>query len=190
MAEWGDGESNQRCQKDIVSCHWGTSADKRGVTVFSEVSNLMNGRPIGQHPTSPEEGTYLCPNDLLLGRSSVENPGGPWNDGGGHSKRLRFIQLLIDDFWRRWTRYYFPTLIVRKKWHTGKRNLQIGDYVLVQDNGARRGQWRTGRVSKVYPDDDGLVRKVELKTCSESGKMSYIRRAIQRLVLFIPVEEQ
>ncbi|KAJ8039805.1 hypothetical protein HOLleu_13921 [Holothuria leucospilota] len=159
-------------------------------TVFSEVSNSMNSRPIGQHPTSPEEGTYLCPNNLLLGRSSVENPGGPWNDGGGHSKRLRFIQLLIDDFWRRWTRYYFPTLIVRKKWHTGKRNLQIGDYVLVQDNGARRGQWRTGRVSKVYPDDDGLVRKVELKTCSESGTMSYIRRAIQGLVLLIPVEEQ
>ena len=147
----------------------------------------MNGRPIGQHP---EEGSYLCPNDLMLGRSSVENPCGPWNDGGGHSKRLRFVQLLTDDFWRRWTRYYFPTLIVRKKWHTSKRNLQIGDYVLVQDNSARRGQWRRGRVSKTYPDDDELVRKVELKTCSESGATSYVRRATQRLVLLIPVEEQ
>ena len=36
-------------------------------TVFAEVSQIRNQRPIGQHPESPEDGTYLCPNDLLLG---------------------------------------------------------------------------------------------------------------------------
>ncbi|XP_033109284.1 uncharacterized protein LOC117110626 [Anneissia japonica] len=37
-------------------------------TVLYEIANLMNERPIGKHPTSPER--YLCPNNLL-GRSSV-----------------------------------------------------------------------------------------------------------------------
>ena len=35
-------------------------------TVCFEAANLVNERPIGRHPTSPEDGTYLCPNDLLL----------------------------------------------------------------------------------------------------------------------------
>ncbi len=34
-------------------------------TVCFEVANLMNERPIGRHPTSPEDGAYLCPNDIL-----------------------------------------------------------------------------------------------------------------------------
>ena len=36
-------------------------------TVFSEAASLVNEGSIGRHPTSPEDGTYLCPNDLLLG---------------------------------------------------------------------------------------------------------------------------
>ena len=36
-------------------------------TVCYEAANLVNERPVGRHPTSPEDGTYLCPNDLLLG---------------------------------------------------------------------------------------------------------------------------
>ena len=43
-------------------------------TMLFEVANIMNGRPIGRHPTSPEDGSYLCPNDLLLGRASSDVP--------------------------------------------------------------------------------------------------------------------
>ena len=39
-------------------------------TVCFEAANLVNERPIGRHPTSPDDGTYLCPNDLLLGRAT------------------------------------------------------------------------------------------------------------------------
>ena len=35
-------------------------------TVF-EVASLVNEGSIGRHPTSPEDKTYLCPNNLLLG---------------------------------------------------------------------------------------------------------------------------
>ena len=36
-------------------------------TVFFEAASLVNEGSIGRHPTSPEDGTYLCPKDLLLG---------------------------------------------------------------------------------------------------------------------------
>ena len=34
---------------------------------FLEVANLMNQRPIGRIPSDLDDGSYLCPNDMLLG---------------------------------------------------------------------------------------------------------------------------
>ncbi|XP_033112733.1 uncharacterized protein LOC117113494 [Anneissia japonica] len=156
-------------------------------TVLYEIANLMNERPIGKHPTSPE--SYLCPNNLLLGCSSVRPPSGPWCKLGNNAQRLRFVQRLTDQFWQKWTQDYFLTLTVRKKWHVEHRKLKKGDVVVKEEN-VNRGQWRLGRVSEVYPDSRGLVRSVELKTTSESGRSSQVKRAVQRLILLIPVEQQ
>ena len=49
-------------------------------TVMFEVAQIVNQRPIGRKPTSPHEGPYLCPNDLLLGRSTASIPQGPYNN--------------------------------------------------------------------------------------------------------------
>ena len=43
-------------------------------TVMYESANLMNERPISNHPTNPDDGTYLCPNDLMLGRAFQSSP--------------------------------------------------------------------------------------------------------------------
>ncbi|XP_061184388.1 uncharacterized protein LOC133192391 [Saccostrea echinata] len=46
-------------------------------TVLFELGNLLNERPIGTKNCDPEEGTSLCPNDLLLGRASSRVPAEP-----------------------------------------------------------------------------------------------------------------
>ena len=38
-------------------------------TCLLEVANLVNQRPIRRPPNDPEDGSYLCPNDVLLGRT-------------------------------------------------------------------------------------------------------------------------
>ena len=43
-------------------------------TCFLEIASLINQRPIGRVSTDPNEGTYLCPNDIFLGRASSEIP--------------------------------------------------------------------------------------------------------------------
>ena len=45
-------------------------------TVCFEAANLVNERPIGRHPTLPDDESYLCPNDLLLGRYTSRVPSG------------------------------------------------------------------------------------------------------------------
>ena len=49
-------------------------------TVLLEVANLVNQRPMGRIPNDPEDGHYICPNDILLGRASSEVPQGPFEE--------------------------------------------------------------------------------------------------------------
>ena len=132
-------------------------------TVLFEVANLISERPIGCHPRSPEDGSYLCPNDLLLGRSTTWVPSGPFKESTNPRLRFEFIQNIVNSFWKRWTTNYFQDLIVHQKWHTAHCNLKTGDLVLIQDSNLVRGQWRLGIVSNTFPGSDGKVRKVEVQ---------------------------
>ena len=114
-------------------------------TVLYEAANLVNSRPIGvKLGYDVSLGFYLCPNDLLLGRNDRHAPYGCYNPASDPKARFTFIQTLIDNFWRRWQRDYFPTLLVQQKWHSERRNLCVRDIVLVQDANALRGNWRMG----------------------------------------------
>ena len=168
-------------------------------TVLFEIANLLNERPIGRHPTSPEDGAYLCPNDLLLGRATSRIPNGPFDENANARKRFTFVQTIVNTFWKRWNSNYFPSLMLRQKWHTSHRNLKIGDVVLIQDSNLVRGNWKLGKVSNVYPGADGKVRRVDVQyknlTVSEPTKQYQgkgyvtVQRPVQRLVLLIPIDE-
>ena len=41
-------------------------------TYLLESANLVNQRPVGRAPNDPDDGSYLCPNDILLGRATLE----------------------------------------------------------------------------------------------------------------------
>ena len=169
-------------------------------TVLYKVANLLNERPIGRHPTSPDDGNYLCPNDLLLGRATSRVPSGPFGEKASNRQRFAFVQTIISTFWRKWTRDYFPSLLIRQKWHTSHRNMKTGDIVLIQDSNLIRGQWNLGKVSNTHPGTDGKVRKVDLQyknlnadepTTKYKGK-GYItvQRPVQRPILLLPTDEQ
>ena len=75
-----------------------------------------------------------------------------------------------------------------------------GDLVLVQYSNAVRGEWKRGLVTKIYPSDDGRVRRVlvSYKNPCPDQKADYYRgqkyttveRAVQRLIDLIPVDER
>ena len=89
-----------------------------------ETANLLNERPIGRHPTSPDD-KYLCPNDLLLGRSTSKIPIGPFIYSADPRRRFELVQMVTDNFWKKWARDYFPSLLIQQKWHTADRNLKV-----------------------------------------------------------------
>ena len=152
-------------------------------TCLQEVANLVNQRPIGRIPTDPDDGAYICPNDILLGRASSVVPQGPFKETKNPRHRVEFVQKIVDAFWRSWTRDVFPLLVPRRKWNVEKRNIRVGDVVMVSDPNAIRGKWTLGRITQVYPGDDGRVRTVKVKS-----KDNEYKRPITKLVVIYPAE--
>jgi hypothetical protein len=161
-------------------------------TILFEIGNLMNDRPIGIKPkTELDAGQYLCPNDLIMGRCNNRAiPPNSVDHTVSNRVRYVFVQQALDSFWKRWQRDFFPTLIVRKKWHTECRNLCVGDVVLMKDNNALRGVWKMGCVTVADCGQDGKVRDVEICHITLTGMRQVIKRSAHRLVLLLPIEEQ
>jgi hypothetical protein len=162
-------------------------------TVMYEAAQLVNQRPIGRHPTHPDDGSYLCPNDLLLGRATSHVPQGPFKERTSNKHRFDFLQCVVNQFWKRWTRDLFPSMIIQPKWHVEKRNVAVGDVVMIQDSNAFRGSYRMGIVQETFPSRDGKVRtvKVAYKNNDEgpdyNGKRyTTVERAVHKLIVIVP----
>ena len=61
---------------------------------------------------------------------------------------------------------YLPLLQRRQKWLQHQRNLKVGDLVLVCDEHWKRGAWPKAIVEEAFPDGDGTVRPVRVRTAS------------------------
>ena len=93
------------------------------------------------------------------------------------------MQYLADIFWKRWVKEYLPTLQVRQKWFRPRRNLAIGDLVLVMDQTMPRNCWPLGKVIEVNSGRDGLVRSVKVKS-----KGRILTRPVDKLCMLEQVE--
>ena len=135
-------------------------------TLFCEVEAILNNRPISEVSEHVDDLKVLTPNHLLLLRPGEYFPPGTFCKTDNYvRRRWRQIQYLADIFWKRWTHEYLPLLQSRQKWNSEKRNLKIGDIVLIQDN-TPRNLWNLGRIIEVLKDKSDNVRIVRLKTYS------------------------
>ncbi|KAK0143560.1 hypothetical protein N1851_018300 [Merluccius polli] len=106
---------------------------------------------------------------------------------------VRYPSLDCSHFWSRWRKEYLANITIRQRWHVPRRNLQIGDIVMVKDEDLPRNEWRLGRVVETYANKDGLVSKVKItlgdRNLNHKGervcKQSIIERPIQKLVLLM-----
>ena len=79
-------------------------------TRLLEIANLVNQRPIGGVPNESDDGAYICPNDILLGRATSQVPQGPFRQTKNPRHRVEFVQRIVESFWKRWKRDVFPHL--------------------------------------------------------------------------------
>ena len=153
-------------------------------TVFVEVKCLVNSRPLGYSSNDPNDLQPITPNHFILGRASADIPQGPFEETKNLHKRFEFVQSLVNQFWKRFIKEYIPTLTRRTKWKFPRRQIRVGDIVLLTDPCLPRGKWDLARVTNVFKGPDDIIRNVEVKT-----KSSTYRRSIQRCCLILESDQ-
>ena len=170
-------------------------------TLMKEVQAIVNSRPLALNDmsstNSPEP---LTPNHLLTMKSKVlmPPPGNFVKEDLYLRKRWRRVQHLANEFWDRWRKEFLQALQLRKKWVKPKRNLQVGDIIMVKDENIPRNAWKLARVEEVFPSEDGLVRKVKLAMATSSldnegrrvSDVQHLERPIHKLVLIQEVDRE
>lgn len=137
-------------------------------TYLAEVTYMVNSRPLFPEGEDPVDSPSITPNSLLHGHG-IEIPQPITPEKVNPRDRMRFIQQKAQIFWCIWMKYMPPQLIERNKWYHPRDNLKIGDLVLLLKPGlkgsyAPRATWEKATVIETYPGQDGLVRKVRVKS--------------------------
>eukprot|EP00794_Sanderia_malayensis_P012475 gene12475-biopygen9944 len=161
--------------------------DDEGLHTFMcEAEAVINARPLTKVSDDPQDLNALTPNHLLLLRSNATFSPGLFSKHDVYAyRRWKQIQYMVNQFWKRWVKEYLPILQQRQKWFTEKRNLAIGDIVLVADKGSiPRNVWPIGKVIQLNYGRDALVRSVRVKTVN--GELV---RPIEKLCLLEAQED-
>lgn len=153
------------------------NTDETLLTFLSEVERIINDRPLVPVSEDGRDPDALTPNRLLLLRDS-KTPMDECTFNTYCVRSWRRVQLLASTFWKRWKTEYVCMLQERTKWFRQRRDLKVGDLVLVVDEKVDRNQWPLGIVCEAFPGSDGLVRESLVRT-----SRNVLRRDVRKLCL-------
>ena len=127
-----------------------------------ECSYIVNCRPLQYSPEAGGDGGFICPNDLIMGRSDKKPPIGPF-EATSLTRKLKFVRSISIQFWDRWIVSYYQNLVKYHRWKGKSRNASVGDIVLILDKENIPGHFTIGEISSVKLDKDKIVRKVMVR---------------------------
>lgn len=147
--------------------------------VLKQIEACLNSRPLWNVSPEIDDTEVLTPSHFFnfqaintLPRPDVMHI--PLN----RLDQYQYLYRLYNSFWRVWNKEYLHQLQARVKWHKQEPNTIIGQIVLISEDNLPPSKWALGRITNVYPGQDGLVRAVEV-LC---GKTT-LRRPIHKLAL-------
>ena len=177
-------------------------------TSFKVVASILNSRPIyarwgNRGSDDPDYLSPLTPNMLLTGRANTQIPVRDYDTSDRPLCRLKYVEECVAQWWQQYISQNFSSLVPRQKWYYQRRNIAVGDVVLIKYEGkCAPASYRLGVVTSVQVDSDSLVRTVEveyslLSELPAAERLLYkgitkkrLTVAVQRLVLILPVEER
>ena len=149
------------------------------VILMTEVEGILNFRPLVPLMLHDSEEEPLTPNHLLLLRDNPNLPPGTFDTNSCCTRRRwAQVQFLANQFWRRWSKEFFPIFCSSKKWFNRERNFEVGDVVLLVEDMQHRSNWVVGRVLRTLTDKEGFVLVVQVK-----ARKSVLTRPVTKLCL-------
>ena len=163
-----------------------------------ESAAIVNSTPLWEISHNINEPQPLSPAMLLNQRedrnnTNMDNITKDDIQAYGH-RRWRRIEALSDQFWKEWQNHYLLAQHdTRRQWKDSRRNLQVGDLVLIREKGSPRCLWPTGTIKEVKISEDALVRSVVVTQHAgpdDKGRQLNRERPIHQLVLLKPMHTE
>ncbi|XP_076549271.1 uncharacterized protein LOC143308200 [Osmia lignaria lignaria] len=136
-------------------------------TLIIEIESILNSRPLTPISADANDLLALTPGHFLIGDSLTSLREHDFTDTP--TNRLsswQHVQQMKQHFWNRWHREYLNELAQRSKWSKGSHPIKEGTLVLLRDDNTPSMQWALGRVTKVHPGSDGIIRAATIKTAT------------------------
>lgn len=154
-------------------------------TLLCQIEACLNSRPLTELSHDPDDLRPLTPGHFLIGEATTAMPEpGTLQLPSVQLLRSRYLQIcqMRDSFWQRWSREYLNDLQQRQKWHGSAPEIGLDTLVVIRSPDSPPAEWRLGRVTRIFPDQDGVVRKVSLRTAN--GALD--RPVTQLIILPVP----
>ncbi|XP_058449243.1 uncharacterized protein LOC131429209 [Malaya genurostris] len=154
-------------------------------TAVSQAEDIMNSRPLTPLSTHPDDLSVLTPAHFLIGEPTFCLPEPDQsNIPVNRLSHFQATQRSMHDFWKRWSKEYISLLHQRPaKWRKNPTLFRIGSMVLLKKDNTPPKQWPLGRVIAVFPNEDNIVRVVDVRT--QAG----IRRRATTELCLLPIDE-
>ncbi|XP_068987590.1 uncharacterized protein [Bombus flavifrons] len=147
-------------------------------TLVIEIEAILNSRPLTPISSDPKDPPVLTPGHFLIGDTLTSLRERDFRTvPSGRLSSWQRIHQIKQYFWSRWNREYLNELTRRNKWDKGKHDIREGTVVILREDNVPSMQWPLGRVIKVHPGADGIMRTATVQTAT-----SILDRGVKRLV--------
>ncbi|XP_068987632.1 uncharacterized protein [Bombus flavifrons] len=147
-------------------------------TLVIEIEAILNSRPLTPISSDPKDPPVLTPGHFLIGDTLTSLRERDFRTvPSGRLSSWQRIHQIKQYFWSRWNREYLNELTRRNKWDKGKHDIREGTVVILREDNVPSMQWPLGRVIKVHPGADGIIRTATVQTAT-----SILDRGVKRLV--------
>jgi len=156
-------------------------------TLLCQIEACLNSRPLTPMSSDPSDLQALTPAHFLTGGSMISMHPEPdlTNEDPNCLRRWRYVQCLLQSFWKRWQTEYLPQLQIRGKWTTNTKALAVNDVVIVRDENMPPAKWKLARITSIHPGNDGRIRVVTVRMANQTE----MRRPVIKLCR-LPVYEE
>ncbi len=150
---------------------------------------VINSRPIS-YVSADDLEEPLTPSHLLVGRRLMSFPDHLCHEPEEFeespdilTRRARYLNSTIGQFWERWRREYLLELRESQRHHhgvSGTSQIAVGDVVIVHSD-QPRCLWKLGRVEETLDGADGKIRGAVVRVASQGRSAMRLHRRIQKL---------
>ena len=126
-----------------------------------------------------------------MGKSNDRSPTTTMEVTGNQDRILKENRKIFNSWFEAWLISHVPRLMNHPKWFSADHDIKICDVVLLlKQVGVLSNSYQYGKVNKVVPSKDGVIRKVIARYRNHQENVDrYTTRSVRNLVLIHPIDE-